>query len=172
MTDQFIGEIRLVGFTFAPKAWALCNGKVLPISQNTALFSLLGTNFGGDGKSTFGLPDLRDRLAMGWGDGPGLTPRSIGENAGEPAVPLQTKEMPAHPHQLRAFDGTGDDPTPQSHALARYPGAYQSDQRADQKPMSPQALTVQGGGGPHNNLMPFQAALYIIALQGIYPARP
>ena len=172
MSDQFLAEIRIVGFNFPPSGWATCDGQLMSISQNTALFSLLGTYFGGDGKSNFGLPNLAGSFAMAWGDGQGLSSRYLGESGGEASVTLTQSEMPAHNHMLGALDATGSTPVPTNDVLARYPGAYQTNSSSNLGKMAFQSLTVAGNGFPHNNLQPYLTMVYIIALQGIFPARP
>jgi microcystin-dependent protein len=174
VTDQFVGEIRTFGFNFAPSGWALCNGQLLPISQNTALFSLLGTIYGGDGKSTFALPNLQGRAPMFWGQGPGLSQHDEGESAGEPFVTLLDSEMPAHQHSLNANSAAGDLPTPgPAISLARStPFIYKTPAGAAAPlPLSPSAVGVTGGSQPHNNMMPFLTVNLCIALQGIFPPR-
>ena len=172
MADPFVAEIRLVGFNFPPKGWATCDGQLLPISQNTALFSLLGTNFGGDGKSTFGLPNLDGSFPVGQGQGQGLTDRFIGESGGAEAVTLIDSEIPFHQHMIQALDAVGDNPVPIGNTLARYPGAYQQNTSANLNPMALQQLAPAGGSQPHNNMQPYLTMLYIIAMQGVFPARP
>lgn len=173
MANPFVGEIRAVGFNFAPYGWALCNGQVLPISQNTALFSLLGTYYGGDGKSTFALPNLQGRAPMNQGSGAGLSPRTIGETGGEPTVSLNLSEIPSHNHVVQSaaasnegtpghtstFGGGGRGKEP---AYAAGPGTV---------PMSAPAVGLAGGGNPHNNMPPYLTVNFVIALQGIFPAR-
>jgi microcystin-dependent protein len=172
MSDPYIGEIRIFAGNFAPRSWAFCNGQLLSISQNTALFSLLGTTYGGDGRVTFGLPNLQDRAPMHWGDGPGLTPRSIGETAGSNSSTLSIGEMPSHPHNLVASTSpaSGRDPTNNPLARSRNGNAYQSVPQS-QVPMAAQAVNMNGGGQPHNNMQPYLGVNFIIALQGIFPPR-
>jgi microcystin-dependent protein len=175
MTDQFLGEIRMFGGTFAPTGWATCDGQLMPISQNTALFSLLGTQFGGDGRTTFALPDLRARLPVHQGNGAGLTPRTLGESGGSSTVALIGQQLPPHTHQLNAFVGRGPTPaaTPakgDSLTTSVQGSAYASGASAN-APMNPAVLSTAGGGQPHNNMMPSQSLMFIIALQGIFPAR-
>lgn len=175
MADQFIGEVRIFGGNFAPKGWALCNGQLLPISQNTALFSLLGTYYGGDGKTNFALPNLMGRAPMHPGQGPGLTNRVLGEMDGSNTVTLLANEMPAHNH-LPMANGNEDSGT-MSVATGNVWGAggrgtaiYSGDSSRVQ--MSMLALGPAGGSMPHNNMQPYLGVTYIIALEGIYPARP
>lgn len=173
--DPFLAEIRIFGFSFAPRGWALCNGQLLAISQNTALFSLLGTMYGGDGRSTFGLPDLQGSAAMFFGQGPGLTPRFEGESSGVPYVSLLINEMPLHQHALRANSTAGDLPTPSpTTTLARSsPFIYKAPSgAAAPQPLAPQSVGLVGGSQPHNNMQPFLTLNFCIALQGIYPQRP
>jgi microcystin-dependent protein len=170
MSDPFLGEIRMFGGNFAPLGWALCNGQLLPISQNSALFSLLGTTFGGNGQTTFGLPDLRGRVPVHAGQGPGLSSYNPGENGGVENVTLITTQMPAHNHTLNATNNDADNSHPQNNILA---GASASIYTASAPtgPMSQQAIGLSGGGQPHQNLQPFLCINFIIALQGIYPSR-
>jgi microcystin-dependent protein len=172
MADPFLGEIRMCGFNFAPQGWAFCNGQLLAISQNTALFALLGTQFGGDGRTTFALPNLQDRCPVHSGSsaGPGLTQRLVGEMGGEPSVTLLTTQMPAHTHTASAST-TG---TPSTNPTNRYWGQvptlnlYNSTPNAQ---LAADALSVAGGSQAHNNYMPYQAVTFIIAMQGIFPSR-
>jgi len=158
---------------FAPLGWATCNGQLLPISQNTALFSLLGTNFGGDGRTTFGLPNLQGAAPLMFGQGPGLSFRSLGETGGEQAVTLLTSEMPAHTHSVSASSHLGDQISPSGAVPAQASGArgekmYSSTSNTS---MAPNAVSVAGGGQPHNNMPPYLTVTFIIALQGVFPAR-
>jgi microcystin-dependent protein len=175
MAQPFLGQILLVGFNFAPVGWALCDGQLLPISQNTALFSLLGTQYGGDGRSTFGLPDLRSRVPIGMGQGNGLSPYTIGEMTGVESVTLQPTQMPAHTHLINATNAAGGVQTPANNFLA---AATAGGRPADiysagpsQTTLSPNAVTNAGNNQPHNNIQPVLAMNYIIALQGIFPSR-
>lgn len=174
MADPFVAEIRIFPFNFAPKGWAWCNGQLLPISQNTALFSLLGTTYGGDGKSTFALPNLQGRAPMHPGQGPGLSLHDLGETGGTEAVTLLQSEIPAHSHTVQAANFPADiqAPTPDV-ALARSTGgnAYQSVTNQDLVQMAPQALAPAGGGFPHNNMQPYLTFYFNIALQGVFPPR-
>jgi len=175
MADQFVGEVRLFCGNFAPSGWALCDGQLLPISQNTALFSLLGTFYGGDGRSTFALPNLQGAFALhaGASAGPGLSQRLTGQTGGNEAVTLTGAQLPAHGHAMSAVPGatTGTPdatvslaPTSNGSALYRTPDSvYLNTAAADMSP--------SGGGAPHNNLPPYLTVTFIIALQGIFPSR-
>ena len=175
MADPFVAEIRIFPFNFAPKGWAFCNGQILPISQNTALFSLLGTTYGGDGKSTFALPDLQGSAPMAPGQGPGLSLHDLGEQSGSQFVTLIQSEMPIHIHNLMATteDGVAGSLLANS-VLASTPGAqlYQTDSSKNIVQMNFQALSVAGASLPHNNMMPYLTLNMCIALQGVFPARP
>lgn len=175
MADQYLAEIRIFGCNFAPTGWALCNGQLMPISQNTALFSLLGTYYGGDGKSTFALPNIMGSGTLNQGSGAGLTERYLGESGGEPNVTLIQSEMPAHTHGLMAVaastlpdptNNTWGNPGNRRPAPNFYATAIGSAQM-----MNPMALSIAGSSLPHNNLMPYQVVTYCIALQGIFPPR-
>ncbi|MCW2495942.1 tail fiber protein [Jatrophihabitans sp.] len=169
MTDQFIGEIRMFAGNFAPNGWALCNGQLLAISQNTALFSLLGTYYGGDGRSTFALPNLQGTTPIDMGSGAGLTPRSLGESGGLDAVTIAASTLPAHTHQAAGVAAAGTTPTPAGGAWAE-PRAqvYGSGSAVS---LATDALATAGSSQPHNNLAPYLVVNFIIALQGIFPAR-
>lgn len=178
MADPFVAEIRIVGFNFAPKGWAFCNGQILPISQNTALFSLLGTTYGGDGKSTFALPNLQGAVPMHPGQGPGLSLRDLGEQSGSDNVTLLISEMPVHTHALNSagnLPATGSIPHAAA-AFARSTGgsAYVAGQGAlnPNSALHFNAIPPTGGNLPHNNLMPYLVLNYIIAMQGVFPPRP
>jgi microcystin-dependent protein len=173
MADPFVAEIRIFPFNFPPKGWAWCNGQLLPISQNTALFSLLGTTYGGDGKSNFALPDLQGSAAMHPGQGPGLSLHDLGESGGSDTVTLLESEMPQHPHQLRGNSAVGDDPAPGANSFARPASTqvYQTTTNANLVALAPEALPPAGGDQPHNNLMPYVTLYFNIALQGVFPPR-
>lgn len=173
MADPFVAEIRIYPFNFAPRGWAFCDGQLLPISQNTALFSLLGTTYGGDGKTTFALPNLRGRAPMHPGQGPGLSLRNLGESAGVETVTLLQSEMPVHPHALSANNQPGEDATANGEALARSVGAsiYQTTTNQNLVQLAAQNVGVAGGGLPHNNMQPYLTLNFCIALQGIFPPR-
>jgi microcystin-dependent protein len=173
MTDPFVAEIRIFAGNFAPVGWAFCNGQLMPISQNTALFSLLGTNYGGDGKTTFALPNLQGAAPMNQGDGPGLTPRVVGESGGSDMVTLLEAEIPNHTHSMMATPSPASARAPASNTLARSRNgnAYQTQTTQNITTMSPQALGLAGGSQPHNNMQPYLTLNFIIAMQGIYPPR-
>jgi len=171
MADPFVAEIRIFPFNFPPKGWAWCDGQLIPLSQNTALFSLLGTTYGGDGKSNFALPDLQGRARMHPGQGPGLSLRDLGETGGSDTVTLLESEIPTHTHTLRASNTLGDTPVPSGNTLARYANAYQQNSSASLVAMASQALTPAGGDQPHNNMMPYLTMYFCIALQGVFPPR-
>jgi len=171
--DPFVAEIRIFPFNFAPSGWAFCDGQLLPIAQNTALFSLLGTTYGGDGKSNFALPDLQGRAPMQPGQGSGLSLRNLGESAGVDAVTLLQSQLPGHAHALAGSNQPGEDAAPAGEILGRSVGAslYQTATSANIVQLSPAALSPSGGGLPHNNLQPYLTLNFCIALQGIYPPR-
>jgi microcystin-dependent protein len=172
--DPFLAEIRVFGFNFAPRGWAECDGQLLPISQNTALFSLLGTNFGGDGKSTFGLPNFQGSAAIAQGQGPGLSPYFVGEEGGVPGVNLLQSEIPIHTHPAKATAEPAEVQAPgPDRTLARStPGnAYQSNTTTSLVPMNFQSTSIQGSSLPHNNMPPAMPLVFCIALQGVYPPR-
>jgi microcystin-dependent protein len=175
VSDPFIAEIRLFPFGFAPTGWAQCNGQILPISQNTSLFSLLGVTFGGDGKTTFGLPNLQGRVPLQWGQGPGLSDRDLGEAAGEASVTLNSTEVPQHTHALQASAHNADLDNPSTtNVLARSTPSYIYKQPAGANAPTPLAsgnITAAGNGQPHNNLMPYLTLNFCIALRGVYPSR-
>ena len=168
MSDPFLGEIRPFGGNFAPRGWALCDGQLLSIAQYSALFSLLGTSYGGDGIRTFGLPNLQGNAPMHWGSGPGLTPRTIGETGGSQNVTLTQGTMPGHNHAVIASGSTADQTSPQGNVLADV-SIYAAPPLAAQ--LTPGSVTPTGGSQPHNNMQPYLAVTFIIALQGIFPAR-
>jgi microcystin-dependent protein len=173
MSDQFVAEIRMFPFNFPPTGWAFCNGQLLPISQNTALFSLVGTFYGGNGTSNFALPNLQGSAPLHQGQGPGLSDRVVGETGGEVSVTLLQSEIPAHNHAIQASTATGL-PSPTNNAwgsgLKGHPGAYASGASPTVQ-MSPAALTPNGGNLPHNNMPPYLALNFCIAMQGIFPPR-
>lgn len=172
MSNPFLAEIRIFPFNFPPKGWAFCDGQILPLSQNTALFSLLGTTYGGDGKSNFALPNMQGNSPMHPGQGPGLSLHDLGETGGEQAVTLLESEIPSHTHALQADPrpATLDTPGPQN-ALARSsPNIYKAP-TANIVQLAGQAVAPAGGDQPHNNMMPYLTLNFCIALQGVYPPR-
>jgi microcystin-dependent protein len=176
MSQPYLGEIKMFGGNFAPKGYAMCNGQILAITQNTALFSLLGTNFGGNGTSNFGLPNLQGTFPVGAGQGNGLSPRVIGETGGESAVTLQSTQMPIHTHaaQCVSAGGNADDPTRAEWAIphaGKSPIAAYTASTASNTPMNSAALPFVGGNLPHDNMPPYVVVNFIIALQGVFPAR-
>jgi microcystin-dependent protein len=199
MSDPYIGEIRMFSGSFAPRGWALCNGQLLPISQNQALFSIIGTNFGGNGTSTFGLPNLQGRMPMHWGNGQGLTPRTLGEFAGAENTSVLLSNMPSHTHtavftpsgggaaQVNVTTTVGNLPSPVGNMLGQSPAAGPTQApiyAPSTSPVSGQLAGVSGGGGggtvavgmagnglPISIVPPFQAVTFIIALVGVFPSR-
>lgn len=174
MADPFVAEIRIFPFGFAPKGWATCDGQILPLSQNTALFSLLGTTYGGDGKSNFALPNLAGSAPMHPGQGPGLSLHDLGEIGGVQNVTLLQSEMPFHNHGMQGDFTQSDIPGPTN--LTCYsrstPGnAYMTISNANLVQMNPQMLAIAGGSLPHNNMQPYLTLLFCIALQGVFPPR-
>jgi microcystin-dependent protein len=179
MSDQFVAEVRMFPFNFPPKGWAFCDGQLLPISQNTALFSLLGTVYGGDGKSTFALPGLQGCALMQPGQGQGLSLREQGEIGGAETVTLLQSEIPIHTHTLQGCDAEATVPAIANELMAK--GAYDTGTAggvvgaysalAPNTPMSLQALSAAGGGLPHNNMQPYLTLSFCIAMQGVFPPR-
>jgi microcystin-dependent protein len=173
MSDQFVAEIRIFPFNFPPTGWAFCDGQLMPISQNTALFSLLGTVYGGDGKSTFALPDMQGNAPMQPGQGQGLSLRDLGEMSGVESITLLVSEIPVHTHSLRASVDPGDNIVPgPTISLAESTGANIYHTATDNNMMAFQALPPAGGGLPHNNMQPYLTLNFCIAMQGIFPQRP
>jgi microcystin-dependent protein len=175
MADPFIAEIRIFPFNFAPTGWAWCNGQIMPISQNTALFSLLGTTYGGDGKSTFALPDLQGSAPLHPGQGKGLSLYDLGQVGGSENVSLLESEIPVHSHSLFASNDAGLTNTPANCMIARPFGRgnnlFQT-ANTGLVMMAPESLSPAGGDQPHNNMMPYLTLFFCIALQGVFPARP
>ncbi|WP_167619843.1 phage tail protein [Maribellus sediminis] len=177
--EPFIGQIIMFGGNFAPRGWALCDGQILPINNYQALFSLLGTTYGGDGRTTFALPDLRGRLAMHPGSGPGLSTRRLGERSGTETVTLTTPEMPSHNHTangtIQAKNGQPDESNPGNAVPASLSGGTEGYAETPNTTMKANAVEVtvgnSGGNLPHNNVQPYQCVNFIIALEGIYPSR-
>ncbi|NTS43561.1 phage tail protein [Flavisolibacter sp. BT320] len=169
MADPFVAEIRIFPFNFAPRGWAFCNGQILPLSQNTALFALLGTTYGGDGKSNFALPDLQGNVPMHPGQGQGLSLRDLGETGGSETVTLLESEMPVHTHNLVASGQVALSNNPSGNLPAR--ATIYTDNTSAQVQMAPTALAPAGGSLPHNNMMPYLTVNFCIALQGVFPPR-
>jgi len=168
MADPFVAEIRIFPFNFAPKGWAWCDGQLLPLSQNTALFSLLGTTYGGNGKSNFALPDLQGRAPMHPGQGPGLSLHDLGETGGSETVSLLESEIPSHQHSVNVVNDSGAQPNPGQAYVARA-NIYNS--TFSNVSMNDQDLAPAGGDQPHNNMQPYLTFYFCIALQGVFPPR-
>lgn len=175
MSEPFIAEIRIFAGNFAPRGWAFCDGQLLPISNNTALFSLIGTTYGGDGRTTMALPDLQGRAPMHPGRGPGLTSRRLGERLGTETVTLTEAQIPSHFHTARAATTPSDTGVPSNTtALGRSAGgglAYETDTTSNLVDMASETLATTGGGQSHTNVQPYLTLNFIIALQGLYPSR-
>jgi microcystin-dependent protein len=172
--DPFVAEIRIFPFNFAPKGWAFCDGQILPLSQNTALFSLLGTTYGGDGKSNFALPNMQGNAPMHPGQGPGLSLHDLGETGGSDTVTLLESEIPVHSHTLMASTSTASKPSPAGNSLARAAGGgtpYVAPAGAPLVTFADVAIAPAGGDQPHNNMQPYLTLNFCIALQGVYPPR-
>ena len=171
----FLGQIMCVGFNFAPVGWAMCNGQLMSIAQNTALFALLGTTYGGDGISTFALPDLRSRVPIGMGQGPGLSPYVQGQMGGTETVTLTTNNLPSHSHLVNATSNPGSASHPNGQLLASSGAAAIYDPGTGgngvDSQLAPNAVAPTGGGQPIPNIPPYNAMNWIIALQGIFPSR-
>lgn len=171
MADPFVAEIRIFPFNFAPRGWAWCDGQLLPLSQNTALFSLLGTTYGGNGKSNFALPDLQGRAPMHPGQGPGLSLHDLGESNGTETVTLLESEIPSHSHALRASQQDATDRIVAGQLPATGIGVGMFAPAPGNVGLSPLAASPAGGDQPHNNMMPYLTFYFCIALQGVYPPR-
>ncbi|WP_163938556.1 phage tail protein [Paraferrimonas sp. SM1919] len=173
MSEGFIGEIRIFAGTYAPQNWAFCDGRLMAINDNQALFSLLGTAYGGDGRVSFGLPDMRGRLPMHFGTGPGLTPRAIGSRFGTEEVTLTTAEMPNHTHLLQASTTSASSVKPNNQVLAQPLVGFYAPQEAGAVPeeLSPYTMDNNNGGDSHSNMMPSLGVNFIICTQGLYPSR-
>ncbi|HLX61111.1 MAG TPA: tail fiber protein [Planctomycetota bacterium] len=174
MSSPFVAEIRMFPFNFAPKGWAFCDGQILPLSQNTALFSLLGTTYGGDGKSNFALPNLQGNAPMhaGGGQGAGLSQHFLGETGGTQAVTLLQTEIPVHAHNFSVSTQDATDQRPQANQFAQGVGMGMYAATGGLAPLNSNALAPAGGSLPHNNMMPYLTVNFCIALQGVFPARP
>lgn len=170
-SEPFIGEVQWFAGHFAPRGWAFCDGQLLPISQNQALFSILGTMYGGDGRTTFALPDVRSRVMIHAGNGPGLSSRRQGERGGQESVTLNVSEMPSHSHALKASGGSATATSPVGNVLASPRRTKVYDSADTNANMDASAITSTGGGRNHNNMQPYNTLSCIIALQGIFPSR-
>ncbi|HMD00764.1 MAG TPA: tail fiber protein [Ferruginibacter sp.] len=176
MADPFVAEVRMFGFNFAPTGWATCDGQILPISQNTALFSLLGTTYGGNGQSTFALPNLQGSAALHPGQGQGLSQYFLGQEGGEQTVTLLVTEIPVHTHLPVNCKAAGGLPTPTANmwgtaSAAKVAANFYAPAAGSSPIMNPAASGLTGGGQPHNNMMPYLTLTFCIALQGVYPPR-
>jgi len=174
MATPFIAQIIIFGGNFAPRGWADCSGQLLPIAQNEALFALIGTSFGGDGQTTFALPDLRSRVPIHAGQGPGLTNRTLGDIGGAESVILTVNQIPRHNHVLAASKAGGNSVSPQNAVISTDPGGASAGfSTAGTTNVSLRAGVVSQAGGnvPHNNISPYLAIRYIIALEGIFPSQ-
>jgi microcystin-dependent protein len=171
MSEPFIGEIRMVGFNFSPRGWAFCAGQLMSIAQNTALFSLLGTTYGGDGQVTFALPDLRGRLPIHQGQGVGLSSYDIGQSSGTETVTLLSTQIPQHDHALfAAQDGTRS-ANPANALIGTGEADLYNRDPANPTTMAPQSIAPTGGNQPHANMQPYLGVNFVIAVEGIYPSR-
>ena len=171
MADPFVAEIRIFPFNFAPRGWAWCDGQLLPLSQNTALFSLLGTTYGGNGTSNFALPDFQGRAPMHPGQGPGLSLHDLGETGGSETVTLLESEIPSHSHSILGRSDLADSPSPFSNSLGRAINHYQMNTTQSLVSMSDNTIAPAGGDQPHNNLQPYLTFYFCIAMQGVFPPR-
>ena len=168
MSEPFLAEIRIVGFNFAPRGWAFCDGQILPINQNQSLYSLLGTTYGGDGRTSFALPDLRGRTPIHEGSSNGSS-HQLGQKGGEEAHTLAVYEMPGHDHALQATSANGDSPIPANNLLGAYNNGYRDG--TDLTDMASGTVANVGGGQGHENMQPYLALNFCIALQGLFPSR-
>lgn len=171
MSEPFVGEIRMFAGNFAPRGWAFCDGQLLAVSQNDALFSLLGTIYGGDGRTTFGLPDLRGRIPIHAGTGPGLSPRRLGAKSGEEKVTLTVNQMPSHGHPFTVSQDIADQASPNGNMPGNSPSIDLYREESANADINLESMTNTGGSRSHTNLMPFLCIHFIIALFGIYPSR-
>ena len=171
MSEPFVGEIRMFAGNFAPRGWAFCDGQLLAVSQNDALFSLLGTIYGGDGRTTFGLPDMRGRIPVHAGSGPGLAPRRLGAKGGSENVTLTVNQLPSHTHTGRGSGENGSDPNPNANFLASSTVVQAYATETPDTNFAAHAVTEVGGSRNHTNMMPYVCIHFIIALFGIYPSR-
>lgn len=171
MSEPFVGEIRMFAGNFAPRGWAFCDGQLLAVSQNDALFSLLGTIYGGDGRTTFGLPDMRGRIPLQQGTGPGLSPRRLGSKDGSEKETLTVNQLASHSHDFNTNTQPASEPGPQDRVLAEGVNIRPYRAETQNSSMAPNMIVDTGGSQPHTNLMPTLCVNFIIALFGIYPSR-
>lgn len=171
MSEPFVGEIRMFAGNFAPRGWAFCDGQLLAVSQNDALFSLLGTIYGGDGRTTFGLPDLRGRVPLHAGDGPGLSPRRLGAKGGAEKVTLTVNQMPSHDHKVSVSSAGGIESNARGEYLANSPNVSMWRAATPDESMNAESISDVGGSRSHTNVAPFLCVHFIMALVGIYPSR-
>jgi microcystin-dependent protein len=171
MSEPFLGEIMIVGFNFAPRGYALCDGQLLPINQNQSLYSLLGTTYGGDGRTTFALPDLRGRTPIHFGNGSGLTPRTLGAKSGEENQTLSAAQMPQHTHTVQASPTAADTPLPAGNLLGTTAAADVYNPAGNLQNMSAASVVSNGGGQAHTNMQPYLTLNFCIALRGVFPSR-
>jgi microcystin-dependent protein len=173
MSDPFVAEIRIFGCNFAPTGWATCDGQLLPISQNTALFSLVGTFYGGNGQSTFALPNLQDSVPVQQGQGPGLSEYFLGQSGGTETVTLLNGEMPAHAHTVQCVPGAlpGNNNIAVGNSFAKSTNGQVYTTAANLVPLYEETASIAGGDQPHNNLMPYLTLNFCIAMQGVFPSR-
>ena len=172
MSEPFLAEIRIFPYNFAPRGWAFCQGQLLPISQNTALFSLIGTTYGGNGVTTFGLPDLRGRVAVHVGQGPGLSNYDLGQQAGTETVTLTTGQLAPHAHPAKCLNANGNQYQPNDGVWAVDAGQSPQYGTTKASAMAPNIIGPSGQGQPHSNIQPYLTVNYCIAMQGIFPPRP
>ena len=171
MSEPFVGEIRMFGGNFAPRGWAFCDGQLLAVSQNDALFSLFGTIYGGDGRTTFGLPDLRGRIPIHAGNGPGLSQRRLGAKSGTETVTVTVNQLPTHTHPMQASADAANSPNPQNNVASETLTATPYFDDTPTVPLNAASITNTGGSRSHTNLMPYLCVHFIVALFGIYPSR-
>lgn len=171
MSEPFLAEIRIVGFNFAPRGWAFCDGQILPINQNQSLYSLLGTTYGGDGRTSFALPDLRGRTPIHFGNGNGLSAYTLGQKSGEENHTLAVNEMPQHAHPVSGSLSQADTPLPAGNTLGTSASADLYSPANNIQEMSTSEVANTGGGQAHNNMQPFLVVNFCIALQGLFPSR-